>query len=209
MLNIPINAQVRCTDGQCGKSSHVIVDPVQDTVTHFVVKDSGLPDNPDRLVSVERIADIGDNVIYLDCTRAELGKMEPFTTTHYVQTEIPDYANTSLGADPYAYFAQPVVAYDKEYASVPEQHVPRDKLAVYRGMDVKTSEGKVGTVDRLVVDPDSGQISHLLMLKGHLWAKKDVAIPVDAIDMVYKDEVHLSIDKEAVGALPTVPLTKH
>jgi sporulation protein YlmC with PRC-barrel domain len=76
-------------------------------------------------------------------------------------------------------------------------------------MDVLTGEGKVGTVDELVVDPDSGNITHLLMRKGHLWGKKDVAIPVTAIDLVDDEEVYLKIDKEAVGALPAVPVKRH
>ena len=47
------------------------------------------------------------------------------------------------------------------------------------------------------------------MLKGHLWGKKDVAIPVTAVDVVEADEVYLNIDKEAVGALPAVPVKRH
>ncbi len=87
--------------------------------------------------------------------------------------------------------------------------MPPGELAVYRGMDVSTAEGKVGQVDELVVDPDSGEITHLLMREGHLWGKKDVAVPVSAIDTVEADEVYLNIDKEAVGALPAVPVRRH
>ncbi len=109
--------------------------------------------------------------------------MRPFTTTHFVQKGEPDYATSYMAGDPNA-FTQPMVTYDTWVEPVPEQHIPHDELAVYRGMDVRTGEGKVGTVDELVVDPDSGNITHLLMRKGHLWGKKDVAIPVTAIDVV-------------------------
>jgi sporulation protein YlmC with PRC-barrel domain len=67
----------------------------------------------------------------------------------------------------------------------------------------------VGEVDELVVDPDSGEITHLLMRKGHLWGKKDVAIPVTAIDVVDADEVYLNIDQQTVEALPAVPVVRH
>jgi sporulation protein YlmC with PRC-barrel domain len=83
------------------------------------------------------------------------------------------------------------------------------ELAVYRGMAVNTDEHKVGTVDELVVDPDSGNITHILMRKGHLWGKKDVAVPVPAIDFVGTDDVYLKIDKEAISALPVVPVKRH
>jgi sporulation protein YlmC with PRC-barrel domain len=204
-MDIPINAKVQCTDGRCGKSTYVIINPVKEEVTHFVVKYKELPENPDRLVPVEKIADISGGLIHLSCTRAELADMQPFTTTRYVEVMVPD---PYYAAEPGIYY-EPVAVYDTEYAPVPVEHVPPGELAVYRGMAVKTGEGKVGTVDELVVDPDSGNITHVLMRKGHLWGKKDVAIPVTAIDRVDADEVYLKIDRQAIKALPAVPVKRH
>jgi sporulation protein YlmC with PRC-barrel domain len=204
-MDIPIDAQVQCTDGQCGKSTFVIVNPIKRIVTHFVVKDKYLPENPDRLVPVEKIVDVTSKLIRLDCSRAEVAAMRPFTTTHYVQKGEPDYAAAYMAGDPNA-LTHPTVMWDTWAEPVPEVHIPHDELAVYRGMAVRTSEGKVGEVDELVVDPDSGEITHLLMRKGHLWGAKDVAIPVTAIDLVDADEVYLNIDNEAVAALPSVPV---
>ena len=206
--DIPMDAKVQCTDGKCGKSTYVIVNPVKEKVTHFVVKYKKLPENPDRLVPVEKIAEISSKEIRLNCTRAEVARMRPFTTTRFVQKGEPDYAASYMAGDPNA-FTHPMVAYDTWVDTVPEVHIPHDELALYRGMDVRTGEGKVGQVDELVVDPDSGEITHLLMLKGHLWGKKDVAIPVAAIDLVDADEVYLNIDKKAVEALPAVPVKRH
>ena len=42
--DIPMDAKVQCTDGKCGKSTFVIVNPVKQAVTHFVVKYKKLPD---------------------------------------------------------------------------------------------------------------------------------------------------------------------
>jgi sporulation protein YlmC with PRC-barrel domain len=203
-----MDAQVQCTDGKCGKSTYVIVNPVKKAVTHFVVKYKKLPENPDRLVPVAKIADISGGQIHLNCTRKELAALHPFTTQRFVQGRDPDYADSYLAGDPNA-FTHPMMSYDTWVDTVPETHIPHDELAVYRGMDVLTDEGKVGTVDHLVVDPDSGNITHLLMCKGHLWGKKDVAIPVTAVDVVDADEVYLKIDKEAVGKLPAVPIKRH
>jgi sporulation protein YlmC with PRC-barrel domain len=208
MTDIPMNAKVQCTDGKCGKSTYVIVNPVKRAVTHFVVKYKKLPENPDRLVPVEKITDISGGLIHLNCTRKELAAMQPFTTTRFVQKQEPDYIGSYMASDPNA-LTHPMVPYDTWVDTVPEVHIPHDELAVYRGMDVKTGEGKVGTVDELVVDPDSGDITHLLMRKGHLWGKKDVAIPVSAVDTVTADEVYLNIDNEAIKALPAVPVKRY
>jgi sporulation protein YlmC with PRC-barrel domain len=208
MKDIPIKARVRCTDGKCGQSTYLIVNPVKKAVTHFVVKYKKLPDNPDRLVPVEKIAEISGDVIHLNCSRAELADMHPFTTKRFVQKGEPDYAASYMAGDPNA-FIHPMVAYDTWTGTVPEAHIPHDELAVYRGMTVRTGEGKVGEVDELVVDPDSGEITHLLMRKGHLWGKKDVAIPITPIDVVDADEIYLNIDQQAVEALPAVPVVRH
>ena len=37
-MEIPLNAQVECTDGICGRSVYVLINPVIDNVTHVVVK---------------------------------------------------------------------------------------------------------------------------------------------------------------------------
>ena len=208
MTNIPMDAKVRCTDGKCGKSTCVIVNPVTESVTHFVVRYKKLPEGTDRLVPVEKAADISGDLIRLSCTRAELAEMQPFTTDRFVYHRDPDYVGSYMAGDPHA-FSHPMVARDTWFEKSTEVHIPHDELAVWRGMDVLTGEGKVGQVDELVVDPDSGNITHLLMLTGHLWGKKDVAIPVTAIDTVTGEEVFLTIDNKAVEALPHVSVKRH
>jgi hypothetical protein len=44
------------------------------------------------------------------------------------------------------------------------------------------------------------------MQKGHLWGKKDIALPVATIDSVGADTVYLKLDKAAVKSLPTEPV---
>ena len=209
MKEIPVNAKVECTDGPCGHSTDLIVNPVQKRITHVVVKDKTLPGSSDRLVPVEQVADTSGGLIRLDCTRAKVAEMQPFTTTQYVKDVIPTYIDTSIVANADVIWEDPVVAYDTEYAPLPEHHIPAGQRAIYRGMEVNTGKHKVGQVDELVVDPDGEKITHLMMRTGHLWGKKDVAIPVSAIDFVGEDAIWLKIDKEAIGALPAVPVKRH
>jgi sporulation protein YlmC with PRC-barrel domain len=207
MTDIPLNARVECNDGACGKSTGVIVNPVKRQVTHFVVRDTSLPGASDRLVPVEKVADTSAGTIRLACTRREVAGMDPFTTTRFVKQEVPDVYNTYFG-ESYAY-SEPLVALDTETVPVTEEQIPAKELAIYRGMAVRAGKPKVGQVDELVVDPDSGNITHLLMREGHLWGKKDVALPVSAIEFVDEDTVYLKIDREAVKALPAVPVKRH
>ena len=42
-MEIPLNAQVECTDGICGRTESVLVNPVTDKVTHLVVQEDKSP----------------------------------------------------------------------------------------------------------------------------------------------------------------------
>ena len=211
MMDIPIKTKVECIDGPCGKSTHLIVDPDSGKLTHFVVKDKKLadaPHRPDRLVPVEKVRDTTGGVIRLNCTREEVAGMPPFTSIHFIQKGIPDYGDSVVGGTQISEPLPPTEAYTWA-RKVEDEHVPSGELALSQDMAVKTKEGKVGQVDGLVVDPDSGEITHLLMRKGHLWGAKDVTVPVSAIADADEGNVYLKIDKQTIQDLPTVPLKPH
>jgi uncharacterized membrane protein len=71
---------------------------------------------------------------------------------------------------------------------------------------VEGTDGHVGEVDDLVRDPDSGEITYVVMREGHLWGKRDVTLPVSAIDRVEDDKVYLNLDKKEVELLPSIPV---
>ena len=51
-MEIPLQAQVECTDGVCGRSAFVLIDPVADQVTHVVVKEDSSP-NKEYIVPID------------------------------------------------------------------------------------------------------------------------------------------------------------
>jgi sporulation protein YlmC with PRC-barrel domain len=80
--------------------------------------------------------------------------------------------------------------------------MPANSIALYSGMQVEASDGKVGTLDELVLDPESREVTQLRMRHGHLWGTRDILIPVGKVDIVDTKTVYLKIDKAAVEALP-------
>jgi sporulation protein YlmC with PRC-barrel domain len=74
---------------------------------------------------------------------------------------------------------------------------------------VAARDGTLGHVGELVLNPETGHISHLVLEEGHLWAKKEVAVPVSAIDYLLEDTVYLKLDKREVESLPTVQVKRH
>jgi sporulation protein YlmC with PRC-barrel domain len=203
MTDIPINAKVECTDGALGKTINVIINPVTKKVTHIVVKDKELPDNATRIVPFSKVASATHAQISLNCSKAEVAGMPPFIESRVIQESVSGQAYSSGEA-----YVSQYVYNNTAYDVLPEEQVPAGELAICSGMHVAASDGRVGRLDELVLDPKSGDITHLLMRKGHLWGKKDVGVPASAIDYIDADTVHLNVDKAAVEAMPSVSVNR-
>jgi sporulation protein YlmC with PRC-barrel domain len=207
-MEIPLNAQVECTDGVCGRSAYVLINPVIDQVTHLVVKEDSSP-NTEYIVPVEVVAETVADTIQLLCSKAELEKMDPFIQTRFIKEMVPGrsfgYSGGMYGAGSYYY-----LPYDTPertiYETVENQQIPPGELAVRRGTHVEATDGYVGKVDEFVVNPKNGHITHLVMREGHLWGQKDVIIPLSAIGDTHKDTVFLKLDKHQIESLPTFTL---
>jgi hypothetical protein len=196
-MDIPLNAAVRCADGEAGRTTFVILNPLNRQVTHLVVKSGGIFAGEDRLVPVDYIVEATPEAVLLRCTLAELEQMKPFTEFQF----LPAYEGRSgLLMLPYAEPLEPLpVAYER---------VPAGELAVRRGDHVQATDGKVGKVDEFLVDPISGQITHLIMREGHLWGQKAVTIPVAQIDRIESGTVYLNTDRHTIEQLPAIPLSE-
>ncbi len=82
--------------------------------------------------------------------------------------------------------------------------VPPGEVEVRRGQHVHASDGPVGHVRGLVVDPSDHQVTHVLLDEGHLWGKKEVSIPISAVTGVDDDGVRLSLTRADIANLPPV-----
>jgi hypothetical protein len=110
--------------------------------------------------------------------------------------------------------AEGVLFWPAVYPSEPEappvvtledEQTPPGEVSVGHGTRVEARDGHAGTVDDFVVDPTTERITHLVLRKGHLWGARDVTIPVEAIERIDEDAVRLTLDKRAIGELPSVP----
>jgi hypothetical protein len=70
-----------------------------------------------------------------------------------------------------------------------------------RGDHVRAADGDVGQLHAVRVDPGSGQLTHLLVREGHVWIRKDVAVPVEAVTG-FDGGIRLSLTRQQVKDLP-------
>ncbi len=213
-MEIPLNAEVECTDGVYGRSVYVLINPVVDQVTHLVVKKDVSP-HTEYLVPVDWVTETLADTIRLHCSKAELEKMDPFIKTKYIEERVPEayyrYGGGVPGMGSYYYLPYVTPGMTMQ-VPVETKQVPPGELSVCRGTRVEATDGYVGHVDEFVVNPQNGHITHLVMREGHLWGQKDVIIPVSAMKSIGKtneDTVVLNIDKRQIGSLPTFPVNRH
>ena len=208
-MEIPLDVEVHCTDGRCGRSTHIILNPVSEQVSHLVVN----PKQPtsltkqspssERLVSVKLVANTAAEVIILSCTKEEFAKLEYFNEPEFIYTDLPQHTS-----GPNMTLLWPYVAPIKRIIDDKIRRIPPGELAVRRGARVRATDGWVGRVDEFIVGPVSGNITHLVLRKSHLWKEKEVTIPVLNIDHIEEKVVSLNVDKETIASMPSVPVKR-
>jgi sporulation protein YlmC with PRC-barrel domain len=208
-----IGAEVTCSDGTCGELRRVVLDPVARTLTHLVVEPRDVA-RTGRLVPIE-IADASSEGIRLRCAAAEFDALEEAEETRFLLDSYggSSYANGEVFAWPYYGLGSglgglggpepavpPVVVYDR---------VPVGEVDMRRGDQMHASDGNIGKVQGLVIDPADHHVTHVLLQEGHLWGRKQVAIPISAVTEVAADGVRLSLSKDQVRDLPAVDVAAH
>ena len=165
-MEFSLNVDVHCTDGHCGRSTHIILNPVTELVSHLVVNPKRAS-AAERLVSVKLVANTAAEVILLNCTKEEFSKLEPFNQPDFIFTDLPQHAT-----DPNLTLLWPYVVPIKRIVDDKVRRIPPGELAVRRGTRVRATDGRVGRVDEFIVGPVSGNITHLVLREDHLWKRK-------------------------------------
>ncbi len=84
--------------------------------------------------------------------------------------------------------------------------VPSGEVGIHRGLTVCATDGEIGQVQGLIVEPGGHQVTHVLLQKGHMPGRKDVAIPIGAVTKIGTLIIHLSLTRHQVKDLPPVEI---
>jgi sporulation protein YlmC with PRC-barrel domain len=94
-------------------------------------------------------------------------------------------------------------AEDNSEASTSNAVLP-GHLAVRGDRPVHSTDGEIGKIRAAVVEAGPGRITHILLQEGHLWGKREVAIPWESVTSL-DDGVRLNLTSEVIKELPPVP----
>jgi sporulation protein YlmC with PRC-barrel domain len=212
-VRLDLDCPVICADGAFGELSDILIDPGTRRVTHLVVQ-------PHERHYLARLMPIGrarvDEVhgeIALECTVAELNDLKPIHESEYVRLgERPaDEAGSDVGIEdgfelpPYESLGTSALGAGMEqfdtdpHVTLSYDRVPKGTVEIRRQSAVTSSDGHhLGHVVALLVDTQA-QIAKLVLEHGHLWGKREMAIPGGSIDLILSDEIVLSLAKDEVG----------
>jgi len=195
-----IGASATCSDGRCGQVIRVVIDPIARTMTHLIIEPTrrqGLG----RLVPLELIASSNGDVT-LSCSLEQFERLDVAEETDFLPGTVGYQGYDAANVLPLPYFALGAggsslpVTYDK---------LPLGEVSIRRNVPVHATDGEIGKVHGVVIDPNDHHVTHVLLQEGHLWGREEVAIPVSAVSD-FGSEIRLRITKSEVQELPPVGL---
>ena len=194
-----IGADVSCTDGPCGRLARVVLDPIARLVTHLIVEPRQ-GHGPGRLVPLELVGSAAGE-IRLRCALAEFDSLDPAEQGRFIADvpDAPDYRQTDTVAWPHFSYRG-----SKGYLETADT-IPPGEVEVQRGEHVNATDGHIGQVEGLVIDPDSRHVTHVLLQEGHLWGRRPVAIPIGNVTRV-AERIQVDLTKQQVQDLPPVAI---
>ena len=210
-MTFRIGADASCTDGAGGQVSRIIVNPVTREVTHLAV-DPKHRQGPGRLVPVD-LVDATTGQIRLRCPLAEFQALRPAEETEGGPDLDPTghgHPDNALNKVNWVIAGGTVIMQPggRGEPGAPQQvtvdYVPEGEVEVHRELTVCATDGDIGQVQGLVVEPGSHQVTHVLLQEGHMRGRKEVAIPIDAVTKIGTLLIHLSLTRHQVKDLPPV-----
>ena len=218
-----IGSEVACSDGVCGDLRRVVVDPVARALTHLVVEPRHRP-GAGHLVPIDLVASTTDSTVQLSCTTAEFEALEDAEETQFLPGASGEWGYGQQHMLSWPYYGLGMggmrmggmggmgmgmgmggMGRGAGPQATTSDHVPAGEVEVRRGEHVHATDGAIGRVQGLVVDPRDHHVTHVLLDEGHLWGQKRVAIPISAVTGV-EDGVRLNLTKDEVRDLPAVDL---
>jgi hypothetical protein len=195
-VTLAIGAAVACTDGFRGELKGLVVEPRARAVTHLVIEPEhaqGLA----RLVPLDH-ADATAEPIRLGYTEAEFKDLDPAEET--LAEFVPGYEGPVQllpagegwrpADDPVA--AGETIPQIREMETIPL--VPENEVKESRGDQVRATDGHLGQLQGLRVNPENGEVLSVLV-KRHPWGHAELAIPIGQVSG-FEAGVQLRITKQ-------------
>jgi len=197
-----IGSPVFATDGRIGVLQYVVLNPHSNEVSDLVVKCDHFAGS--RVISTRYVDHVDDDgTIHLNVDKAFVRTLREFDQKEFVTIEAP-------GESPYS--PEEILVWSDGYGiTVKELPYPLkrvrigvddNQILIGRGVRVYSALGeRVGTVDHVVVDPESRKLLYLVVRLPGI-RRRRVVVAATQVREWSPTGIVLDLDKEALYALP-------
>jgi hypothetical protein len=200
-MNLALGSTVRCSDGADRELADIVVDAPGRRVTHLVVQPKHHHEEA-RLVPLELAGEDDQGGVSLFCTAETLEGLEPVREYAYLPAgQQPEKsAQWDVGVEDVLVVpsVEPLDMAEPELdpnVNLMYDRVPKGEVELRLTSSVYSAdEHRVGSVNGVVVGED-GVIAVLTLQRGHLWWRREVSVPADAIAKLENDVATLAVDK--------------
>jgi hypothetical protein len=210
---IQLGAEVRCTDGHCGKLTRIVVDRASRKVTHLIVREPTFT-GVEKTVPGDNLVDGPPGPIRLALSMDQLAGMPAFSY-HDTQALLegegrPPYSDPQYGFKGGSSweFAHPDPATgDHAPGGTPEapnDDITAGELAVDDRARVNATDGNIGLLHEIVVDPGTREVTHIIAREHQLLGNRDRKIPVANIERAHGGTIYLALSAKQARSLPNV-----
>ncbi len=209
-MEFKLGAKVYTSDHrQVGTVDHIVLEPETKAVTHLVVR-KGLLFGKDKVIPISAVQwEMSDGLI-LQHASNNLDGFPDFEESHYVPTEREAWLEARRAEGP----TNPSASYlvggvplggspgGEPHGVTKTRNIPEETVPLKAGTKVTTRDNRhVGTVERVITDPETGKAAFVVMTQGVL-VKTRKALPIEWVTHVMEDEVFLTVDGSFVDSLP-------
>lgn len=211
-MNIPLHTLVWCTDGGFGHTTCLIVNPVNDVITHFVVNDRRIF-GVEHIVPVSFISKSTQDTIFVNCDHSTLVHLPNFNEYEFDRLD-----DTIPYREDHVYW--PIIVPDDspgellQHTSCEHKQTPIEALSIRRNMSVyataenedgeRTDRAYFGQVRSFLANVHTGNITHLLVRKMCVCSPNTAAVPVNSICKVEAEDVVLTLTGQEIESLPAI-----
>jgi hypothetical protein len=208
-MNLALGSTVRCSDGAVRELADIVVDGPGRRVTHLVVQPKRQHEEA-RLVSLELVGEDANGGVSLICTAETLDGLERVREYAYLPAGQQPEENPQwdVGVEDVLVVpsVEPLDMAEPELdpnVNLMYDRVPKGEVELRLTSSVYSKdEHRVGSVNGVVVGED-GVITVLTLLRGHLWWRREISVPADAIASLENDIATLAVEKSELKRFPS------
>jgi hypothetical protein len=208
-MNLALGSTVRCSDGAARELADIVVDGPGRRVTHLVVRPKRQHEEA-RLVSLELVGEDANGSVLLFCTAETLDGLERVREYAYLPAGQQPEENPQwdVGVEDVLVVpsVEPLDMAEPELdpnVNLMYDRVPKGEVELRVTSSVYSKDDhRVGSVNGVVVGED-GVITVLTLQRGHLWWRREISVPADAIASLENDVVTLTVEKSDLKRFPS------